>query len=633
MADPRSLWSRSQGVRRALLVLAGALLVMGAWLAVRLVRVAGDLSTARGHLHDASELLEAGDLATARAELASATTLLVRANGELHRGADTTVLGLLPVVSHNLAALRDSVALALRVADGGRRTLAAAASLEGADGKLEVPMSDGAIPLPAVAQARLELDQLLLALPASMPDDSPLVLGPVREAQEDVYAEALRRRPQVSVLSRGLSLLADMAGSAGPRRYLIAVANTAEMRGSGGMILSYGVLEGAAGDFELTAFGRIDELRLTAPLAPAAVPQLPADYQARWAGFDPLLRWQNSNLAADFTVGAPVLEAMYRQATGNDVHGVLQVDPQGLAAILEGVGPVQVPELGEVTAANVVPLVLNEAYVRFPGIEDRSDVLEDVAEATFEKLVTGEYDSLRPLADALVRSVEGRHILFHATSVSAQSAIRYFGATGEIPPAADPVDTVHLTVQNLTGNKLDYYLDSRLELTGSRPAGGPGEVSATVRLTNTAPPGASSPTYVFGPFPGLVADVPAGVVRSLVTLYLPAGATVGAATGDATVEPVTQGTEAGRPYASFIVDVPAGAARAVTLPVLLAPRPDDGYGLLVVPSPRVRPTTLLVDLSAGDSPVRGEVPLDRSWRLDPGAPPLPWRPPAFRTGS
>ena len=285
-------------------------------------------------------------------------------------------------------------------------------------------------------------------MPGSTPKDDPLLLGPVRDARAEVYGEALGRRTQVSVLSRGLGLLGEMAGATGPRRYLIAVANTAEMRGGGGMVLSYGVLESRDGDFELPAFGRIDDLLLRAPLDPTAVPTLPVDYQRRWAGFDPLLRWRNATMAGDFTLTAPVLERMYEAATGDPVDGVIQIDPSGLAAILEGIGPVTVPELGEVTADNVVSLVLNEAYIRFPGIDERSDVLKEVAEAVFDKLVNGRYDSLRPLAEALVRSVGGRHIMMHTTSLAPEARLRYFGATGELP---DPLatDSVHLTVQNV----------------------------------------------------------------------------------------------------------------------------------------------------------------------------------------
>src|SRR5690606_32981303 len=109
---------------------------------------------------------------------------------------------------------------------------------------------------------------------------------------------------------------------------------------------------------DLLHFGDIDELAVPGPLPDDVVP---ADYRTRWEGFDHLERFRQANLAADYTVVAPVLEELYRQATGLPVDGVIQIDPSGLAAILEGIGPVQVEELGEVRADNVVSLTLNEA--------------------------------------------------------------------------------------------------------------------------------------------------------------------------------------------------------------------------------------------------------------------------------
>ena len=609
---------RSRSLRRVLGGLALVLVALGALMAFRLVRVANDLKEARRYITEAGDLLETGEIAKARDALALATSDLVRANSSLYSGPETAILGPLPVVSQNLAALRDSVSLALRIADGGRRTLTAAGPLEGPDGGLEVPLASGAIPLRAVTASQVELEALLGAMPASVPDDGPLLLGPVREARAEVYDEALGRRTQVAVLSRGLSLLGEMAGAGRPRRYLIAVANTAEMRGSGGMILSYGVLESHDGDFELSAFGRIDDLQLTAPVDPSTIPGLPADFQRRWAGFDPLLRWRNANLAGDFTVVAPVLEQMYIAATGNPVDGVIQIDPAGLAAILRGIGPVEVPELGAVTADNVMGLVLNEAYFRFPGIDERSDVLKDVAEAVFTKLVNGQYDSLRPLGEALVRTVEGRHIMMHTATSTGEARLRYFGATGELP---DPLgtDAVHLTVQNVSGNKLDYYLDTGLDLSGNREVGAIGHVTATITLTNQAPVGVDQPRYVFGPFN---ADQRVGLYRGAVSLYLPAGTTLVGAAGDPLAAPPQLQSEGGRPVVGFNVDVPAGSSRRIVLDLQLPPRPAGRYELLLVPSPRVRPTQASVHLT-GDAALEGSVSLDRTWRFAARRPPAP----------
>ncbi len=64
------------------------------------------------------------------------------------------------------------------------------------------------------------------------------------------------------------------------------------------MILSYGVLEGAGGDFQLPAFGNIDELFLQQGVDPAAV-GVPEDELERWGGLEPTRLWRNVNLVPD----------------------------------------------------------------------------------------------------------------------------------------------------------------------------------------------------------------------------------------------------------------------------------------------------------------------------------------------
>ncbi len=584
---------------------------------LRLSRAGQDLRRAQDLVEVAATAIEDGRLAEARGALDQAQAIVVGTNNELYSSVELQLLGWMPVARENLDSLRDSVGLAATVIDGGRRILGAAIPLESPTGTFEVSLSDGTIPLEAVSEAEREIAGLTIQLPSAVPSsDPPFLLPQARELRTAVYAEAVDRRAQLDVLGHGLRLMEQLAGVDGPRRYLIAVANTAEMRGSGGMILNYGVLEGVNGVIDLTEFGRIDELLLSTPVSPELVPE---DYLSRWDGFDPLLRWRQANLAGDFTVVAPVLEAMYTAATGETVDGVIQVDPDGLAALLDGVGPVVVPEIGEVRGDNVVALTLNEAYVRFPGIEERSDVLGDVAEAAFTRLVDGEIPSLRTLATRLAEAVDGRHLLMHGTSAGMQDELQSFGADGTLL-VDEGRDVLSLTAQNLAGNKLDYYLDTGLRLSGALPDGDVGTVDAEVVLTNTAPAGARRPTYIFGPGPTDV-TLGAGVLRSLVTLYLPLGTSVEGVSGATLVEPAVSGTEAGRPYTSFTVDVPAGASRSVVLRLRMAPRPVGQQSLTVVPSPRVRPTALSVDIAAGAGALAGAVELDRTWTFVPGREP------------
>lgn len=597
-------------------MIGGLLVVVGLLAAFRLAGVAADLRDARDRLVAVDADLEAGRLAPARDGLQAAQTALNRANGGIYGSVVLDLAGGLPVVSQNLVALRDSVAITLDLVNGGRRVLDAAAPLERPDGSIEVPLAQGALPLDVLEDVQVELEATAGALPGSAErPGGRFLLGPVADLQGDVYDEAIRRRDQLDTVGRAIALLTEMAGADGDRRYLIAVANTAEMRGTGGMILNYGVLESSDGTFRLGEFGEIDELLLDGPVEV----DLPADYLARWDGFNVTELWRNANVGADFTVVAPALEEMYSAATGQSVDGVIQIDPSGLAAVLAGTRPVEVPGLGPVDAANVVALTLNEAYTLFPDREARQEVLSDVAEEVFRTLLTGDYPSLRPLADSLVEAVAGRHLLVHASSPAAERQLRYFDVDGDLPKPS-LVDALHLTVQNVSANKLDYYLDTTLEVSGRRPVGEVGEITAEVVLTNSAPPG-GEPPYVFGPFDD---DQVAGLYRGVVSLYVPTGTFLRSAGGDPTSTAAAEFSEDGHTVVSFQVDVPAGETRRVALELGLPARGPDPYRLGLVPQPRVRPTQVVVALDLGRAGMLDQrVEMTRSWILAPGSPPVP----------
>jgi hypothetical protein len=394
------------------------------------------------------------------------------------------------------------------------------------------------------------------------------------------------------------------------------------MRGSGGMILNFGGLAGRSGQLTLTDFARIDELFLEDPISRASVVGVPDDYFARWDGFEPLRLWRNANLAADFTVDGPVLTEMATTAAGFQVDGVIQIDPQGLASLLEAVGPVTVPEVGEITSENLVETVLYDAYVEYPGIQSRSDVLEEVARAAFTRLIEGDYPSLRPVGTALVEALQGRHLMMYTRSPVSQGHLTALGASGVLPELTGP-DAFSLTVQNVSANKLDYFVDTAVELTGDRRPGTISDVTAKVVVRNSAPPGATSPKYVFGPFDGRQV---AGLYRGVVSLYVPAGTNLLGVTGDATRDPAITLTEDGRQVVSYTIDLPAGERHEAVIELQLAPRKEETYELVLVPAPRVRPTIWRLGLATGDGLLSRTVELDRSLVVPADAEPRAWLP-------
>ncbi|MGH9075940.1 MAG: DUF4012 domain-containing protein [Acidimicrobiales bacterium] len=532
-----------------------------------------------------------GQLAQAQTTLASAADTLASVNSALFTSPDFRVLDVLPVARQNLAAVRSGVHLGLELLGDGQSLLSAAARIESPTGHLEVSFRDGQAPVSAVHSVQK-------ALAAVTPDlrvpprraESGLLLGPVRNGLDKLYAAVARTGKDLTAVQDGLGVLDEFTGGAGDRRYLIAVANTAEMRGAGGMILSYGVLDATGGKVSLGGFGPIDDLKLNHP-APAT---FPSDFEATFGPLQPNRYWRNTTIMPDFTVDAPVLAAMYTQATGKKVDGVIQVDPAGLGALLAGIGPVDDPQLGLVTAANVVPLTLNAAYVDFPFRPVRQEYLAGVAREAFAAFTSRPIPSLRPLATALGTAARDRHIVVWSDRPSVEAEIAALGYAGALPTSGD---FAQLSIENFGGDKLDFYLQSALAITGTHPGGGPpGHVQATITLDNQAPPGGRS-RYVFGPYTPGSSDPP-GLYRGLVTLYLPPGSRLtGTSSQGATTLPPQPNTQNGLSAFTYYVTIPAGGQVTTTLDLTLAPRPRGPEHFEVVPTPRINPTVATISVS------------------------------------
>ncbi|MDQ6839893.1 MAG: DUF4012 domain-containing protein [Actinomycetota bacterium] len=602
-SDPRPRWVakrrfKARSLLPALLGLGGLVLIVAVISVIGVLhalRVEHRLQGLTKTVQVAQTEVEQRHLGAARAQLDALEGQLSSINSSLYSSPDFRLLDILPVAHQNLAAVRSSVHLALNVIGGGQQIFNAAAPLESATGRLDLSLNGGRVPSTALQAVQGAVASVVNTLPTSpVPPKQSYLLGRVRSREKTLWAEAARQRGQLVTLTSSLQIVNELTGGNGPRRYLIAVANTAEMRGAGGMILSYGILNAAGGKISLGKFGPIADLALTHP----AKATFPADFMKTYAALHPNQFFQEATIMSDFTLDAPVLESMFTQATGLPVNGVIQVDPAGLGAILAGTGPILDPRLGPVATSNVVPLTLNTAYLAFPNRSTRQGYLSDVGREAFAALTSAQIPSLRPLGTALFAATKARHIILASTDSKTQGAIRDIGAAGSLP--GPKADFAQLTVQNFGANKLDYYLFSSMNITGTRPGGGPvGHLSASIDLVNVAPPSRLS-QFIFGPGPNK-ADPP-GEYRGLVTLYLPEGthlassqitSVVGGASG---ARPGTN-TQNGLRTVTFLVTLPAFSHLHVVLNVDLPGRKAGPEHFTIVPTPRVQSTVTSVKLS------------------------------------
>jgi hypothetical protein len=582
--------SRRRGLRRARRLS----LALGCALAVVLLLAlpaaldgARSLAAARRQLTLGTELargleLEAADRAFARAERHAA-----RAGTRL-ASRFAAPAAVLPVVGDNLRAARSLVGAAGLAAGAAREaTRAAAAFPKGPSGR-PVGMSDGSIdPAPwPVAGERLERAAALLrpALATARRVDGPL-LPPVAAARDEFVSRGAQALRMADGGADAASLVPLLFGAGGPRTWFLAIQNPVELRATGGMVGAFGILTADAGRLRLV---RLDpNVDLPAVREP---PEAPADYLARYGRFEPLLFWQNVNMTPDFPTAAGLMAGMWQGATGQAVDGVLAVDAVGLRALLALAGPLAMPGVGEVTAENFLPLVLNDVYVRFPEKADRVDFLMEVGRAVWERLLTGQLGDLRSAAGPLAEAAAGKHFLVWIPGQEAR--LHRLGLDGTVGPPRPGQDHLMVVGQNAAANKVDYY--ARRAVTYRVELGAHGEISGKlrVRLENRSP-ATGLPAYVLGPN---VEGDPPGLNRSYLSVYLPPRTGIVAARVDGRTVGVESGTERGLAVVSLFVEVPAGGASTLELDLRGNPVRPGEYRLVVPRQPSLHPDTLRVEV-------------------------------------
>src|SRR6202035_2533486 len=95
--------------------------------------------------------------------------------------------------------------------------------------------------------------------------------------------------------------------------------------------------------------------------------------------------FQDVTYSPDFPTVGKVISQMYPQAGGDQIDGVLALDPDALSALLRFTGPINVAGLPTpLTAANAADVLLRQQYLSFPAREQqtsRHDFLQNALQA------------------------------------------------------------------------------------------------------------------------------------------------------------------------------------------------------------------------------------------------------------
>ncbi|MCV7227519.1 DUF4012 domain-containing protein [Mycolicibacterium komossense] len=388
----------------------------------------------------------------------------------------------------------------------------------------------------------------------------PAYLSVIGEARTQVQNQTAN----IAALLRNTSLAArvapSMLGADGPRTYFMGFQTNAEARGTGGLLGGWGILRFDNGK------ATVDTLGPNTTFGKAFSPlDLGPEFAQQYGFTNPTIDIRNSNQSSHFPYAAQIWKSMWAQESGQNVDGVIAIDPVALSYLLEATGPVTMPDGETITKDNVIELTESTIYTRFPDDQAaRKQYLQEIATQVVRK-ITGPVQSPRKLLDALGKAVSERRISVWSSVPADQAVLEQTPLAHIIPD--DPAPYAEVIINNLGGNKMDYYLDRQIEYVADGCDGDTRMSTVTVRLTNTVQDVASLPEYVAGKL-GFTSksalDVPRGTMLTSVRLLTTTGTNLISALSNGKRVPAFQEMERGHPSFVVQVSIPPGKSGELT---------------------------------------------------------------------
>jgi Protein of unknown function (DUF4012) len=467
-------------------VLGAALLAAGTMVAVQALaqarRAQGELVAARELLGRAGAL-GGGSLAERGALLDRAAGRIAAARGRL-RAWQLGTLAAVPLAGRD-------VRVARAVADAAADAVAATREVAATVTRLQGRPPTGAT-LAGAAGALLSLHATLDRGAAGVRATRPLLA--TATARRAFLAAAGAASRTAAHAGDGLRLAARLWGPRGSARWFLALQNPAELRGTGGLIGQYGILEASphgptlatVAPYETLGDGQRNPVPLAADTA-SPFQQFPID-SAFWA----------VNMPPDLPTVGRLIVTLYQHVARVRVDGVIMADPLALAEILRRSGPIAAGGL-RLDARNVARATMVDAYVRYAADNDaRHRFLAEVAGRTFAVLRAEMATRPAELVHALGTAASGRHLQVFADDRAGEAALLGLGLGGSA--AAPPQGDYLLPAGNNTGgNKVDAFLHRSIGYRVRLQPDGGARATVTIALRNASPAG-GLPSYVIGPY-------------------------------------------------------------------------------------------------------------------------------------
>lgn len=369
------------------------------------------------------------------------------------------------------------VSVAALAPSGGKMDVAALRSLSGLLDQIEAG-TDAA-------------DKRLSALDhGALMDEVRSGVQQVETALTEIQAVAGPARDVVAVLP-------DALGASGPRNYLVMFQGNAEVRASGGGPGSFILLSVDDGALSIVGEAAATEFDFAIP-----EPVVPIDAETEALYSDIIARWiANLTATPDFPTSAALAKGWWSTLHDDRIDGVISIDPIGLSYMLNATGPITLPTGDVLTSENAAPLLLNEAYFKYPDGADSNRFFSAVSLSVFGALTGGSIEPV-PMMAALTRAADEGRLKIWSSDEDEAALLGESPLSGRLPSTNDTESAVGVFFNDTTGSKMDYYVDAAVAVQADRCAADAPRWTTTVTLQNhiTADAAGELPRYITGPY-------------------------------------------------------------------------------------------------------------------------------------
>jgi Protein of unknown function (DUF4012) len=575
------MWRRRRRIGIAMITAGGVLLLAGLWLAATAVMARSQLNLARAEIDTLSAKISANDWPGARATAADLASHAHRAD-QLTSGPVWALAAALPSGGEPLKTIRGITA---GVDSLGRNVLP---QLVDAGQRLDphtLRQPDGSIDVTRIAALGPAINSAAASIDATTKTISELPRHTWLSSIDASYAGALSQVTALdnTVKSADLAarILPTMLGAGGPKQYFLAFQNEAEARGTGGLAGAFAIVQANHGKLAFTRMESDTTLE-----GVAATVNFGPDYDHLFGSAGTTTTYRQGNLSPHFPYAAQIWASMWKKYSGQQVDGVIAIDPTALGYLLAVTGPATLPDKTQISGANAVALTQATSYATFGGTSDaanaqRKAYLLQIASAASKKILDSR-GSPTALLQAAGKAAGQRRILVWSADPAIQADLAQTSMAGIIPTTTAPY--VGLSINNGAGNKLDYYLDR--SITWQRAGCGPTRrTTVRITLTNNAP-ASGLPPDVTNRSDTHSYPVRPGDNRLIVSYFATQGARLNNITVAGRPGVGRTGVELGHPAYIVDVELPRGTSRTIVIDLT---EPAGTGPPIVLQQPLVRP--------------------------------------------